>query len=290
MKSLVELAVFVRVAESKNLSGAARSLGITPSAVSKRLSKLEDRMGVTLLHRTTRNVALSEDGRLFYERCKRILDDVRQAELAVMHGKTEVRGRVRLAVPCTVARQVLATRLPALLDAHADLALDLVLSEGDVDPMKDAVDVALGWGRPVDSSLIQRKLTTSAVRVFGAKTYLSRRGTPKRPEDLAQHECLLASPGEKSWLFRDGARDLEVPVRSRVHCSSPDGVKEFVQTGLGLCREPELLMGSVDGLDTVLDDFVAEERPLFARCAPGQPLSPRVRVVMDWLVESFRAN
>jgi LysR family transcriptional regulator, regulator for bpeEF and oprC len=290
MKSLVELAVFVRVVESRNLSGAARALGITPSAVSKRLSKLEERLGVTLLHRTTRNVSLSEDGRLFYERCKRILADVQDAERAVAHGRTEVKGIVRLAVPCVVAREVLVGRLPQLLSANPDLTLELSTPEHDADPMKDGVDVALTWGRPPDSALIQRKLTTSKVKVYGATSYFARRGVPKTPEALLQHDCLMAGGAEKGWHFRSAGREVVVPVKSRLWCTSPDAVKELVLAGLGLAREPELLMQSAvaQGLVTsVLDDYAFEEVPLVARCAPSQPLSPRVRVVMDWLVDVF---
>jgi DNA-binding transcriptional LysR family regulator len=292
MKSLVELAVFVRVVESRNLSGAARALGITPSAVSKRLSKLEERLGVTLLHRTTRNVSLSEDGRVFYDRCKRILSDVQEAERAVAHGKTEVRGTVRLAVPCTVAREVMVRQLPALLAANPDLQLDLSLSEADVDPMKDDVDIALTWGRPPDSALIQRKLTSSKVRVYGSAAYLSKKGVPRAPEFLGEHDCLTFETNEKGWQFRVGARDIVVPVKSRLQCSSADAMKELVMAGLGLAREPELLIRSAlksGEIKAVLDEFSAEERPLFARVAPAQPLSPRVRVVMDWLVETFQA-
>ncbi len=291
MKSLVELAVFVRVAESKNLSGAARSLSITPSAVSKRLSKLEERLGVTLIHRTTRNVSLSEDGRAFYERCKRILADVTEAEGVVAHGRDEVRGRVRVSVPCTVAREVLASRVGALLELHPKLSLDLVLSEGELDPMRDGVDVALSWGRPTDSALIQRKLATSKVRIYASPTYLARRGVPKAPSALATHDC-LASGQERGWAFREGNRVVTVPVVSRLKCDTSDAVKALTMAGLGLSRAPELVMGGYrpNELVTVLDDFVAEERPLFARCAPAQPLSARVRVVMDWLVASFSAS
>ena len=290
MKSLVELAVFVRVVESHNLSGAARALGITPSAVSKRLSKLEDRLGVTLLHRTTRNVSLSEDGRVFYDRCKRILADVHEAERAVAHGRTEVRGLVRLAVPCAVAREVLVAKLPALLSANPDLSLELSTPEHDVDLMKDGVDVALTWGRPPDSALIQRKLTSSKVRVYGAASYLARRGVPKTPEALVEHDCLAAGGGEKGWHFKSAGRDVVVPIKSRLLCTSPDAVKELVLAGLGLAREPELLMQGAVGngfVKSVLDEFAAEEMPLLARCAPSQPLAPRVRAVMDWLVDVF---
>lgn len=292
MKSLVELAVFVRVVESHNLSGAARALGITPSAVSKRLSKLEERLGVTLLHRTTRNVSLSEDGRVFYERCKRILVDVQEAERDVAHGKTEVRGVVRLAVPCAVAREVLVAKLPLLLSSNPELVLDLSTPEHDADPMKDGVDVALAWGRPPDSALIQRKLTTSVVRVYGATSYFAARGVPTTPEALSQHDCLVASGAEKGWHFKSAAgQDVVVPIKSRLSCASPDAVKALVLAGLGLAREPELLMQSAvaQGVVTsVLDDWAFEERPLTARCAPAQPLSPRVRAVMDWLIDAFR--
>lgn len=291
MKSLVELAVFVRVVESKSLSEAARSLGLTPSAVSKRLSKLEQRLGVTLLHRTTRHASLCEDGRLFYERAKRILADVAEAEHAVMHGGHEVHGRVRLAVSCAVMNSVLSKRLGGLLDAHPALTLELSLSDAELDPMRDGVDVALSWGRHADASLLQRKLTSSPMRVFASKQYLSRRGVPKTPLALAGHDCLVSTALEKGWVFRDGGRRVVVPISGRLRCSTAAAVKDLTVAGLGLSREPELCMGAAFsklGLETVLDDFAVEERPLFARCAPAQPLSPRVRVVMDWLVAAFR--
>ncbi|MDP3505144.1 MAG: LysR family transcriptional regulator [Myxococcales bacterium] len=291
MMSLVELAVFVRAVESKSLSEAARSLGLTPSAVSKRLAKLEERLGLTLLHRTTRHASLTEDGRLFYQRARSILADVAEAEHAVRHGGHEVSGRVRLAVSCLVVRSVLAQRLGALLDEHPALTLELTLGEGELDPMRDGVDVALSWGRHADASLLQRKLTTSPLRVFASRAYLARRGMPKTPAALSGHDCLASSELEKGWAFREGTRRVVVPVTGRLRCSSAAVARDLTLAGLGLARAPALCMGSADaklGLVTVLDDFGVEERPLFARCAPAQPLSPRVRVVMDWLVEAFR--
>lgn len=291
MMSLVELAVFVRAVESKSLSEAARSLGLTPSAVSKRLAKLEEGLGLTVLHRTTRHVSPTEDGRRFYECARRILADVAEAEHAVKHGGREVSGRVRLAVSCAVVRAVLARRLGALLDEHPALTLELSLGEGEPDPMRDGVDVTVSWGRHADASLLQRKLTTSPLRVFASKAYLARRGVPKTPSALAGHDCLVSTSLEKGWLFREGSRRVVVPVTSRLRCSSAAAAQELVVAGLGLAREPELCMGGADPaseLETVLDAFCVEERPLFARCAPAQPLSPRVRVVMDWLVEAFR--
>jgi LysR family transcriptional regulator for bpeEF and oprC len=289
MKSLVELSVFVRAAESKNLSEAARSLGLTPSAVSKRLTKLEDRLGVTLLHRTTRSVALSEDGRRFYERCRRILADVDEAEHQVVVGRGAISGKVKLATPCTVARQVLAAKVATLLDRHPGLSLELTLSERELDPMTDEVDVALSWGRPSDSALIQRRLMVSPVRVFAAPAYLERRGVPRSPDALSQHEAVLLAGAERQWPFRVNGKTVAVSLSSRVLCDTPDAVRELTAAGLGLCRAPQLVMGSTEGLTTVLDDFACEERPLYARCAPAQPLSPRVKAVLEWLAESMTA-
>lgn len=289
MKSLVDLAIFVRVVESKNLSEAARGLGLTPSAVSKRLARMEERLGVTLVHRTTRSVSLCEDGRVFYERSKRILADVSEAEDAVMGGRDGVRGRVRLSLPCSLARPLLGSHLPTLLEAHPQLCLDVSLLETSLDPMRDGVDVVVSWERHADASLLQRRLTTSPVRVFAARRYLARRGVPRSPAALAQHDCLTA-PSEKAWRFTDGGRTVSVPVSSRVACASADALRELTVAGLGLAQAPELVMGTPlpKGVEAVLDDFAGEERPLYARCAPAHPLSARVRAVMDWLADAFR--
>jgi DNA-binding transcriptional LysR family regulator len=295
METLSGMSVFVRVAEAKSLSVAARQLGVTPSAVSKTLAKLESRLGVQLLHRTTRQVSLTEDGRAFYERAKRILADVREAELALSHSKDVPRGRVRLSCATAVGRLFLLPRLPDFLKRQSEISIELTLRDQYVDPISDGVDVVVHWARLGDSPLIQRKLASWPTRVFAAPSYLAQAGTPRTPDALDTHQCLTSSHDGRpvEWRFRVEGREVTKAVSGRFSANSVETLRDMALAGLGLINVVDVLVAADvrrGALVPVLDPYVFEERSLFALYPPSQHLSPRVRVLVDWLVEAIPAK
>lgn len=292
MDSLSGMEVFVQVAEARSLSVAARHLGVTPSAVSKTLSKLEARLGVRLLNRTTRQVSLTEDGRGFLERCRRILAEVRDAEAAVSRSRTEPGGRVRLSCPPGVFRKLLAPRLGLLLERYPQLGLDVALRDAWVDPMAEGVDISVGFSRVTESPLIQKKLATWKLRVFAAPGYLSRRGTPKTVEALASHDLLpwLTDWRGGEWRFRVAGQVVGVPAVGRVGSASLEALRELALDGRGLVRLPDGILADdvkKGALVPVLDELASEETSLLALYPPAEQPSPRVRATLDWMVEAL---
>lgn len=297
MDSLSGMDVFVQVAEARSLSVAARHLGVTPSAVSKTLSKLEARLGVRLLNRTTRQVSLTEDGRSFLERCRRILAEVRDAEAAVSRSRLEPGGRVRVSCPAGIFRRFLQPRLPTLLERFPQLGLDLSLRDAWVDPMTESLDLSVGFSRASESPLVQKRLATWRLRLVAAPGYLARRGTPKTVEALSGHDLLawLDDWRAADWRLRTGPGSnamTAVSTVGRVGSSSLDVLRELALEGRGIARLPEGLVAEdlkKGALTALLDDACTEEVSLLALYPPSDPLAPRVRATLDWMAEAFVA-
>ena len=289
MDSLSGMGVFVQVADAESLSVAARQLGVTPSAVSKTLTKLEGRLGVRLLHRTTRQVSLTEDGRGFLERCRRVLHEVKEAEAAVARSREEPAGRVRLACPSSLYHRLLAPRLPRLFDQHPLLSLEVVLRDGPTAPGPDA-DLAVGWSRPAEPQPGERVLAQGRHRVVAAPSWLARHGTPRTPEALSAHVAigLLQDKKVVEWRFRRDGQVLALVPTTRLVVSSSEALVRAALEGQGLARlwdgvvAEELKKGT---LVAVLDEFVADEVALVAVPSPGvgQGQAQRLDAVTGWL-------
>lgn len=288
MDSLSGMGVFVQVADARSLSVAARQLGVTPSAISKTLTKLEARLGVRLLHRTTRQVGLTEDGHGFLERCRRVLHEVKEAEAAMAHSRSEPSGRVRLACPAGAFLRWFSPKLPGLLERYPLLGLDLTLRETAVETMTDGVDVAVGWSPLLESTPNQRRLASWKLRAVAAPAYLARRGTPKTLEAVAGHDGLplLSERRAAEWRFKRGGQVVAVAVPGRVASGSLEMIRELALAGGGLARLPEGMIADdlkQGALVAVLDEWSCEDLSLVAALPSGDQGSPRVRATVDWL-------
>lgn len=249
MDRLRQMAVFAQVIQAGSMSAAARELGLTASAVSQQIRQLETDLGVTLLHRSTRRLSLSEAGAVFLDGCQSMVAAARGAEQRLADLRDAPVGELRLTAPADFARSHLAPALaPWLLD-HPRLTLHLLASDERIDLIEHRIDLAIRIGRLPDSSLVARRLGTWEEVLCAAPSYLARRGLPREPADLAGHDWLslsvLAEPVHVELAVADG-RVERLRLEPRLASNSASALRELALAGLGIVRQP--LMGVADEL------------------------------------------
>jgi LysR family transcriptional regulator, regulator for bpeEF and oprC len=289
MDGFAEIAVFTRVVDAHSFTAAARSLALTPSGVSRVIARLERRLGVQLLQRTTRSLGLTDDGAAYYERCKRILVDLEDAEDVLARGRQEPRGRLRVDAPVVLGRFVLGPALPGFLDAHRELAVDLSVRDHVIDPIALGIDVTLRLAVLRDSELVSRTLGALRMVVVGSPRYFAQHGRPRVPADLARHALIgfLSGGATRPWRFRD---ERELAVGGRLRTDSADAAREAALAGHGLVHvfalhvADELARGS---LEAVLVDHERPPRPVHALYARHRAATPKVRVFLDWAAQQI---
>ena len=290
-----DMLAFVRAVELGGFSVAAREMGLTPSAISKLVTRLEDRLGVRLLNRTTRRLALTPEGEAYFHRSQRILADIDEAENEVASFRAQPKGLLRINVGTAFGMHQLAPALPEFLARYPEMQVELTLSDRVVDLIEEGADLGIRLGNLVDSSLIARRICEVERVVCAAPAYLKKNGTPKKPEDLLAHNCLSMafSPGLRRWPFetRDGIRHVE--VAGNVSASSADALLQLALLGLGVIRLSDVIVGAAlrSGKLVPLLEGVhhREPLPLHAVYPQGRHRSPRVAAMVDFLVERFGA-
>ncbi len=211
MDNLSGILAFVRSAEARNFTKAAHQLGMTPSGVSKAISRLENQFKVRLLHRTSRSVTMTSEGVRFYERCRQILADLEDAEQLLSQARGAPRGMLRITLPLSVGRLHLVRAIPEFVQRYPEITVEASFTDRLVDLIEEGYDVAMRMGKPPDLRVVARQLTVGTLTTCAAPAYLKRHGTPRTPEDLAGHNCIrfvLPSTGRgQDWKFqRDGKR------------------------------------------------------------------------------------
>ncbi len=293
MDRMTALRVFREVAERGGFAAAGRRLGLSPPAVSKNMAELEAHLGVRLVNRTTRRMALTEEGRSYLERVARALDELDDAERALSPERGEPRGTLRVSAPVSVTLIRLSAEIPRFLERHPRLSLDLDLDERRVDLVGEGFDVAIrGAGQLADSSLIARRLVAMPLVVCASPAYLERAGPLRRPADLAGHDCLRfgAAVRPNEWEFRRGSRLERVTVAGRYAVNSGLALRDALVGGCGIGRLPRLYAGpelATGRLVTVLDDWTTPESTLYAVHPSRLHVAPKVRAFVDFLVETF---
>jgi DNA-binding transcriptional LysR family regulator len=290
------LATFVRVIDAGSLSGAARALPSSLTAVSRQLSALERHFGTRLLHRTTRQLALTDDGRLLYDRAKAILGELRQVEAALSTGHHQPSGRLRVAAPTLIGRLVLAPMLAGFLRRYPAVSIELQLADRFVDMIEEDIHLALRIGHLPDSDLVARKLGDIQMFVCASPSYLERRGVPQTPAELSAHDCLAFSelPGAAEWRFRQDAKSKwKIPIAPRLWANSLDALVMAARDGSGLVRVPSWqVMDDINAgnLHRVLQDYEPPPAPLHFLSQPSVLTSPKTRAFADYLAAQWRSN
>jgi DNA-binding transcriptional LysR family regulator len=288
----LDMRAFVRVVEHRSFAAAAKALGLTSSAVSKLVSRLEDRLGVCLLHRTTRRLALTSEGEVYFTRARRILAEIDDAEIEISRMRGAPSGRLRVNTSTGFGVHQLAPALPELLARYPEITVELSITDRVVDLVADHADVTIRAGRITDTALAARKIADFQRIVCAAPSYLERHGVPQLPADLASHPCIVVSHhGQSRWPFRTDNGVIYAEVVPRVMTDSAEVAVRLAVEGAGIARLGEGIIDKPirDGrLLPLLTAFHhSDSIPLSALYLAGRHRLPKVRVFLNFLVERF---
>lgn len=293
---MAEMRVFVRAVERGSFAGAASDHGLTPSAVSKLVRRLETRLGVRLLNRTTRRLEPTSEGETFFHAARRLIEAIDGLEQDVAASANHPRGLLRITTPVAMGVRHLA---PALVDfhrRHPDVRVSLSLTDRAVDIYTEQIDIAVRMGPLSDSRLMLRKIAVIEPVIFASPGYLEAFGTPERPIDLMRHRCIVFSaPGRGRWSFKTangGVQHLDVPATfasDNLEC-----IRQLALEGAGIARLADFLVADAVRSGRLVPVLVGqhyyESAPVVAVFAPGTQKIPKVRVFLDFLVERFQHN
>lgn len=280
------MTVFARVAQCGSFTAAARLLALPKSTVSRRVAELERQLGVQLLQRTTRRLALTDVGRTFQQHCARVLAEVEDAERAVSELRSEPRGLLRVTAPLTF--EFLGGPVAEYLAAYPEVTVDLVCADRVVDLVQEGFDVAIRAGKLRDSSLIARSLGSMRSRLVASPAYVAARGKPKTPGALADHACLVFGAGtvRGAWQLERERERVEVAVRPRLVVNDFALMQEATLAGLGIALLPDVRSAELverGQLVPVLPRWTSPEVPLHAVYPSARHLSPKVKAFVDHL-------
>jgi DNA-binding transcriptional LysR family regulator len=294
MDRLGAMEMFVRIVETGNFSAVARQLGTTQPTISKQLTALERQLQTRLLNRSTRSLSLTEAGATYYERCRRIIDEVREAEGAL--GRLQSALTVTLHVNGSIALgQIFVAPLVLKFQRqYPGLAIELSLSDRYIDLVEEGVDVAVRVGRLADSNLVARRLGSTRRVLVATPAYLATHGTPQRPEDLVHHSCLLyayLSTGNE-WGFKGPEGEIRVRVHGNFKANNGEVIRQALLANVGVAMSPDWLIH--DKLESgevvaLLPEFAPPPLEISAVYPSGRHVSTKVRTFIEFLQSEFKA-
>lgn len=287
MNKLLAMMAFAKVAECGSFSIAARRLDLSVSAVTKSVARLEEDLGAQLLTRTTRKVALNEYGREYYARCKRIFNEIEDADSSIKDAQLVPRGQLRVVMPVSFGRVTFLPRYAEFYRRYPELVVDLRLSDRPVDIVEEDIDLQILVGELRDSRLKARQLTLGPRVTVASKAYLDAHGIPARPEDLAAHNCIVSRSGS-IWSFKDRERRFDVAVRGTLHVNGGDALREAALLDLGIAQSNSWLFQhdiASGRLVSLLTRFAVEGQPVSMVYPPTKHVPLKLRAMIDFLVE-----
>ncbi len=296
MDQFAALVTFVEVVDAGSLSAAARSLPSSLTSVSRHVAALEQHFGTQLLKRTTRRLALTEEGRILYNRAKVILEELKQVEQALSAGQEQPSGRLRVSAPTLIGRHLVAPMLPEFLRRYPSVSIDLQLVDRAVDMIEEDIHVALRIGHLPDSQLTTRKLADIRMIVCASPAYLEQHGVPMSPEDLSRHDCLVFSdaPGIGEWRFKkEAGPECKIPISAKLWINSLDALVMAATEGAGIVRVPSWQVRRELGsgrLQRILRDHEPQPAPLHLLFESSRLAAPKTRTFANYLVEQWRAS
>jgi len=286
------MAVFAKVVESASFAAAARHFDISLAMVSKHVRRLEERLGVRLLNRTTRRVSATEVGQNYYERCLRILSEVEDAERAAGDLQAAPRGLLRVTTSVSFGAHQLAPAIADYLVAYPDVSVDLILKHNFLDLVEERIDLAIRQGQLSDSSLITKKLYAVEMVLCASPGYLAANGTPQQPRDLVKHNCLIYTyAASGTWTFTDpNGKGEVVRISGRVLADSGDALLTFALKDTGIVLAPDYLVAdalSAGRLIRLLPEYKTPATPVYAVYPHSNFLSAKTRTFIDFLAARF---
>ena len=287
MDRLGAMRTFRTVVETGGFSAAARRLGLSKAAVSKQVAELEAHFGTALLHRTTRRLNATDAGRRYFENSVRLLDELAEVEAEVRNSQAEPSGRLRISAPIDFGNAVLGPVICAIAQRYPKLEIQVELNDRFVDLIEAGFDVALRIRTNLpDSSLIARRISSITRSVCAAPSYLKRMGTPKTPDDLKKHDCLIytLSTSPYDWKFLAGNKSVTVRVNGSIQSNNGQFLMSFLRAGMGIAFLPDFTVGEEirsGKLKRVLESYPAEAHDLYLVYPANRHQSPKLRAFMD---------
>lgn len=295
MEDFSAISSFVRVVEAKSFAAAAAQLGMTPSGVSRAVSRLEEQIGVRLLFRSTRALRLTDDGESFYQRCKDILADLGEAVEALNYARTKPKGKLRVAVNVSIGRAALIPNLAEFEARYPDIRLELSMSDRNIGLIEEGIDCAIRMGELEDSNLIARKLGYFSNVLCAAPAYLERHGTPATIEDLKQHRCINyvypTNGRQYQWQFDTPDGRIALDIDAHLLINDGESVIQAAIAGLGIIQIPHWLAASAIGygkLQVIMEDTICTGSPVWIVYPQKKHLSARVQAFIEWVHELFQ--
>lgn len=285
--------VFVSVVKQGGFSAAARALGVSKSAVSKRINQLESHLGVRLLHRTTRKLSLTEAGQRYYEHAVRALEASIQAEEAVTELQGEPQGKLRISSPMSFGRLHVAPLIPDLIKRYPGLQVELMMDDRNVDLVAEGFDIAIRSGHLTDSSLIARRLAPLRQVICASTEYIERVGMPDSPAELGEHNCILftyASDDNEWRLQKEGHDEEKVVVSGNYTVNNSEALLEALKKGLGIGRLPTFVAGpelKSGGLIPLFENYRISAFTFYAVFPEREYMPAKVRAFLDFTIEYF---
>ncbi|MBS1166913.1 MAG: Transcriptional regulator, LysR family [Proteobacteria bacterium] len=295
MDKIGAMTAFVLAADARSFTVAGRQLGLSSSAVGKSIGRLEARLGVSLFHRSTRTVTLTEEGAMFLERCRRIQAEIEAAELELAETRGAPGGTLRVSLP--IVNAFMVPMLNGFMQAYPNVQLDLDFRDDLVDIIEEGFDAVIRAGNVSDSRLMSRALGEFHLKLVASPDYLSRAGTPRLPDDLSHHACLLhrfaTSRKFERWPLVRNGEDLDLALRPTAAANTIEPLLLMAEQGLGIACLPDVLVKEqlVSGrLRTVLDDHVAHAGVMRLLWPASRYQSPRLRVFIDFASKQLFAE
>lgn len=289
---LNDIVVFTKVVETKSFTGAADALGLPKSTVSRKLAQLEERLGVRLVQRTTRKLALTEIGEAYYERCSRIVADIHAAEQVVTDMQSTPRGRLRVTASVDFATRFLGEIVAEFLAQHPEINVELEGTDRVVDLIEEGFDLAVRFGQMPESTLIARKLCSLYLILCASPAYLERRGTPKLIEELDEHDHVLFTPVSRNqtWTLANGEQSYEFGRPARLASNNYGAVVDVARAGGGIALISEFMVTEEiksGALVRVLSDWQTRPTDVHAVYPARQNVPPRLTLFLDHLAKSL---
>jgi len=288
MDRLDAMRLFVRIAELGSFSAVAQQLGVARSVVTRQIAALEAHLGVKLMARSTRRLALTSAGTVYLEKCRVILNLVEAAETDVAQERLTPRGNIRISLPLSFGLKRLAPLLLDFSQRHPEVALDMDYSDRRVNLIEEGIDLSIRITRRLEPGDVARKIGTGRMLAVASPEYLARHGRPQHPSELAHHECLgythVGSP--MPWQFLVDGQPENFTVRSRINANNGDVLIEAAAQGLGITLQPDFIAGSfiaAGRVEAILTDFPVPELGIYAMLPSNRHVPYRVRVLMDFL-------
>ena len=279
---------FVAVAETSSFTAASKQLNISTAQVSRQISLLEARLATKLFYRTTRKVTITDAGSVYYEHCRRLLDGLEEAERAVNEYQGTLRGRIRLTAPYTFGESRIAPLLNDFMLLYPELSIEVTYTNRKLDLIESGYDLAIRLGRLQSSSLKGSRLANRQLLVCASPDYLAKHGTPQTPAELEHHSCIQGTLD--SWRFRDGKREIEIKVKSRLQYNGGGSVTDAAIKGLGIIQIPDYYVSEAlnEGkLVTLLEHYQPPTEGVWALYPNNQFISTKVRTLIDYLKENI---